>query len=82
MGWRRYLTDDAGGIRKVELTAAESASVEVLTEDGAADSAFVFASLGSTAISSVRLGHPSPPVTRGLVALWSQLQAGVARPRV
>jgi glucose/sorbosone dehydrogenase len=36
----------------------------------------------STAISPVRFGHASPPVTGGLVAMWSQFQAGVARPGV
>jgi superfamily II DNA or RNA helicase len=36
-GWRLYVEDDAGRIRKVELTAAEASTVEVLVEDGAAD---------------------------------------------
>jgi hypothetical protein len=27
----------------------------------------------------VQVGHPSPLVTRGLVAMWSQFQANVAR---
>jgi hypothetical protein len=27
----------------------------------------------------VRVGHPSPSVTRGLVAMWSQIRAIVAR---
>jgi hypothetical protein len=31
------------------------------------------------AISPVRFGHASPPVTRGMVARWSQFQATVVR---
>jgi hypothetical protein len=31
---------------------------------------------------SIRVGHLSPPVTRGMVAMWSQLRAAVARPAV
>jgi hypothetical protein len=33
----------------------------------------------STAMSLVRLGHPSPPVTCGMVAIWSQFRPSVAR---
>jgi hypothetical protein len=36
----------------------------------------------STALSPVRVGHTSPPVTRGVVAMWSQFRALVARPGV
>jgi hypothetical protein len=36
----------------------------------------------STAVSQGGVGHPSPPVTRGLVAMWSQFRAAVARPGV
>jgi hypothetical protein len=36
----------------------------------------------STGVSLGRLGHLSPPVTAGLVAMWSQFRAVVARPGV
>jgi hypothetical protein len=35
-----------------------------------------------TALSLVRVGHPSRPVTHGVVAMWSQFRAAVARPGV
>src|SRR6266540_848433 len=35
-----------------------------------------------TAMSPTGVGHLSPSVTRGLVALWSQFRAVVARPGV
>ncbi len=44
-GWRLYLTNDGGDIQRVDLTPEETHAVEVLDQDGTADSAKVLAAL-------------------------------------
>jgi hypothetical protein len=44
-GWRLYLTNDGGDIQRVDLTPEPTHAVEILDQDGTADSAKVLATL-------------------------------------
>ena len=44
-GWRLYLTNDGGDIQRVDLTPEQTHAVEILDQDGTADSARVLAAL-------------------------------------
>lgn len=80
-GWVLFVEQSAGKFAKVELTANETAACEVLTEDGAGDSAAVLAGLwtawmraaGSGARSAALASSPLRPYAHQLNAVYGAM---------
>jgi superfamily II DNA or RNA helicase len=80
-GWVLFVEQSAGSFAKVDLTAAQAASCEVLTEDGAGDSAALLAGLwtawmraaGSGARSAVLASTPLRPYAHQMNAVYGAM---------
>lgn len=80
-GWVLFVEQPGGSFAKVELTATQAASCEVLTEDGAGDSAALLAGLwtawmraaGSGARSAVLASTPLRPYAHQMNAVYGAM---------
>jgi len=80
-GWTLFVEQAPGTFAKVELTAAQAAACEVLTEDGAGDSAALLAGLwtawmraaGSGARSAVLASTPLRPYAHQLNVVYGAM---------
>jgi superfamily II DNA or RNA helicase len=80
-GWVLFVEQSAGSFAKVDLTAAQAAACEVLTEDGAGDSAALLAGLwtawmraaGSGARSAVLASTPLRPYAHQMNAVYGAM---------
>ncbi len=80
-GWLLFVEQATGTFAKVELTAAQTQACEVLTEDGAGDSAALLAGLwtawmravGSGARSAVLASTPLRPYAHQMNAVYGAM---------
>ncbi len=80
-GWTLFVEQGAGAFAKVDLTAEQAAACEVLTEDGAGDSAALLAGLwtawmraaGAGARSAVLASSPLRPYAHQMNAVYGAM---------